>query len=467
MKLNKVLFGAAGVTSINPIILGILVLGILLILFLPRKHVIAPLIVLSMLIPLGQVLMLGSFHFQVFRILLFAGWIRLLFQRSKEGWAAKLKMNAIDMALIGYAVSCVVLYTLLWQQSAAFFNQIGVAYNTLGLYFFFRFFIRDEEDLQRAIKILAVVALVIGALMINEQMTGKNVLAIFGGVPENTQARKGYLRSQGPFQVYLTAGAFGASLLPLFLTMWRKGGRRMLATLGMAAAIAITVTSRTSTASSAAVGAAIGIGMWYFRDYMRLVRWGLVCTLTALHLVMKAPVWALIQRVDLVGGSDGWHRFKIVDNFINHFSDWWLLGARNYMRWEGGDDMWDLANQYVFTGESTGLLSLVFFLAAITYAFKYLGNARKAAGSDTRRAWFLWLLGVTLFANMVAFMGISYFDQTQVYWYLLLAIVVAATVPATERVPAEESQKRNALEELDVWSTLEPAPSTLSFYADH
>ena len=87
----------------------------------------------------------------------------------------------------------------------------------------------------------------------------------------------------------------------------------MLASLGIIAALTITITSRTSTAISACMATAIGLGLWYLRDRMQMVRWGIVSILLGLHLVMKGPVWALIARVDLVGGSTGWHRFKIVD----------------------------------------------------------------------------------------------------------------------------------------------------------
>ena len=43
---------------------------------------------------------------------------------------------------------------------------------------------------------------------------------------------------------------------------------------------------------------------------------------------MKAPVWALIQRIDIVGGSSGWHRYELIDQCIKHFSDWWLMGVK-------------------------------------------------------------------------------------------------------------------------------------------
>jgi hypothetical protein len=272
-------------------------------------------------------------------------------------------------------------------------------------------------------------ALPIAFVMLNEQITGRNIFAVLGGVPEHSAVREGYLRSQGPFAVYLTAGAFGATLIPLALCLWHKGGSRLLASLGVVAAATITVTSRTSTAISACLAMVIGLAMWPLRDKMRAIRWGIVTTLVGMHLSMKGPIWALIGRVDIVGGSTGWHRFKIVDNFIHHFWDWWLLGSNNYWTWEGGDDMWDTANQYVATGESTGLFSLIFFIAAIVYCFKYLGKAMNAARRDSRQAWFLWLLGVALFSHLVAFLGISYFDQTSIYWYALLAMIVAVAAP--------------------------------------
>jgi hypothetical protein len=427
---HHVLFGANGETSVHPVVLAATIVAIVLMLLLPRKHVVAPLLLLSILSPLGQRVMVGPFHFQIVRILVIFAWIRLLWQRySSEGQSSKIRINSVDKAVILYTISCVICYTLLWQDSAAFFNQVGQTYNVLGLYFVFRFFIRDRKDIERTIKVLAVTALPVAALMLNEQMTGRNVLAVFGGVPEYTAIREGYLRAQGPFTVYLTAGAFGATLLPLFLCLWHRGGARLLASLGIAAAITIAITSRTSTAISACLATVIGLGMWFLRDKMRLVRWGIVSTLLGLHLAMKAPVWALIARIDIVGGSTGWHRFKILDNFIHHFWDWWLLGSNNYWTWEGGDDMWDTANQYVSTGETSGLLSLIFFIAAIVYCFKYLGSARKAAGRDSQQAWFFWLLGVALFSNLVAFVGISYYDQISTYWYALLAMIVAAAAP--------------------------------------
>src|SRR5437588_3168950 len=101
--MNKQLFGAGGETSLLPQTLAALAVAILVMFFAPRKYVVIPLIVVSMVIPLGQVLMIGSFHFQVTRILVTAGWVRLLIQRSKDKGDWKLQLNGLDKAMILYA----------------------------------------------------------------------------------------------------------------------------------------------------------------------------------------------------------------------------------------------------------------------------------------------------------------------------------------------------------------------------
>jgi len=103
-----------------------------------------------------------------------------------------------------------------------------------------------------------------------------------------------------------------------------------------------------------------------------------------------------------------------------------LIGTKSYADW--GWDMWDLANWYVGTADTAGLIPLLAFLAIIVFGFKYLGRERKAATRDRRQELFIWAMGAALFANAVAFFGIAYWDQTIVVWYALLAMIpIAAT----------------------------------------
>ena len=107
------------------------------------------------------------------------------------------------------------------------------------------------------------------------------------------------------------------------------------------------------------------------------------------------------------------------------------MGVKDTSVW--GWDMWDTANRYVGTCDNSGIIPFILFITILVYGFKYLGRARKAVRRDKKRALFIWALGSAFFANVVAFFGISYFDQTQVGWYALLAMVSAVVVVQTKR----------------------------------
>jgi hypothetical protein len=200
--------------------------------------------------------------------------------------------------------------------------------------------------------------------------------------------------------------------------------------------------SVSSTPLLAYVAGMFALCLWPLRDLMRPMRWGIVISLISLHLVMKAPAWALIGRTDVIAGSSGYHRYMLVDQFIRRFGDWWLLGTKTNAEWDF--DMWDTANQYVHIGEDAGLFTLLFFVAAIVVSFKYLGIARKASEGNKKQELFFWALGAALFSNVVAFLGIAYFDQTQVAWYALLAMI-AATTYGTLRSPVSQVAEPSGL----------------------
>jgi hypothetical protein len=186
--------------------------------------------------------------------------------------------------------------------------------------------------------------------------------------------------------------------------------------------------------------------LWPIRKQMRLIRWGIVAALVGLHLVMHGPVWSLLEHIDLTGSSSSYHRYMLIDVSIRHFSDWWLLGTRDNGSW--GWEMWDTSNQYVAYSFSGGLLTLIFFLSIISRGFASLGNARKVVEPNPKQEWFLWCLGCAMFAHVVAFFGIDYFDQVRFAWFILLAIISVAifeaksTVPQVQEVPVSSYRLR-------------------------
>jgi hypothetical protein len=189
-------------------------------------------------------------------------------------------------------------------------------------------------------------------------------------------------------------------------------------------------------------GAILAFGFWPLRRQMRWVRWGFVAMLILLHLVMRGPVWSLIERIDLVGGNSGYHRYQLIDQCIRHFSDWWLFGTLSNGSW--GWDMWDTANVFVGTAEASGLLALILFMALFSRAFRAIGNARAFLEADRAKQFELWTIGCVVFTQLMIFAGVDYFDQTRIVWFLILCIVIAMTgeyglVPARVSLSQPES----------------------------
>ena len=421
--------GGSPVTILHPVVAVAMLVAIVLVLLLPRKYVIIPLLLTWFLVPFGQVVVLGGIHFTVYRILIICGLARLgILRLSSKTPSLSGGFNAIDCTFALCAFFAALAFILTWMETQALIRRLGFLVDALGGYFLLRFLIQDGKDVRRVIKLFIVVAIVVAACMLNEQISGRNIFSILGGIANLPAVRDGAIRSQGPFAVYITAGVFGATSLPLFAWLWRNRASRVFAGAGMIASTIIVATSHSSTpllAYAAGIGA---LCVWPFRNQMRAFRWTLVIALVGLHLVMKAPVWALIARIDLTGASSGFHRYMLIDNFIRHFGDWWLLGAKDYNAW--GFDMWDLSNQYVEYGVTGGLVSLTLFIAIISRGFGKLGTARKYVAGELGNEWFLWCLCAALFAHVVAYFGISYFDQLQAAWYLLLAVICVAVSEA-------------------------------------
>jgi len=412
----------------HPFLVTVMILAIVAMYVLPRKHMIWPLFICAFLLPYGQGFYIAGLHFFILRVLLMFTWVRLAYVKFFSGKnLVSGGFNSIDKVFTLWAIFHSLAFVLQYREMGAVINQGSFLWDVLSAYFLLRYLIQDEEDIRRVIKVFAVIAAVLAVGMVNEKLRDQNWYGYISSIPLVPLLRDGAIRAQGPFAVSILAGTFGATLLPLFLWTWKNGKSRLLALFGMVAATIITVTSASSTPLLAYVAGIAAICFWPFRRQMRPIRWGLVLLLTTLHVIMKSPVWFLINHIDLVSGNSGYHRAMLIDQFVRHFFDWWLVGTASSPTW--GFDMWDTSNAYVQEGILGGLLGFIFFIAVISRGFARLGNARRAVDDDAKKQWFMWFLGAALFSHVIAYFGITYFDNTQVAWYTLLAIISAATLP--------------------------------------
>lgn len=441
-------------TIVNPAVLVLVVVAGLFICFSSRKRATIAFLISSILIPTDQILLIGAAHFPMLRLLALFGLIRV----AKEKWSSKGPLfaggfNRIDGIVAALSILTLLNAVLLFQMMAAFVAEAGVLLTTFGVYFLLRLLIRDEADVVRAIRTLAYLSIFIAICMSFEFATGHNPYAVLGGARAAEYAslmvRDSRVRAQGPFAHCLLAGTFGAVLVPLFAGLWwRTRNQRGLMVAGMLACTVIVLTSNGSTPMLAYAAGLLALGMWRMRAWMRVLRWSVVILLVSLHIVMKAPVWHLISRIDLAGGSSGYHRFMLIDQCIRHFSDWWLIGVKDTSAW--GFDMWDTANQYVGRGESSGLLALLLFIAIFVYGFKRVGKALLAAGAEKKSAIFVWAIGAALFSHAVAYFGITYYDQMIVPWYALLAMISVLQVKKPKKLIPERARTSLAVSSASV-----------------
>ena len=166
----------------------------------------------------------------------------------------------------------------------------GTAYNALGMYFLFRFLVRDFGDIKRAFKIAAVCIIPLAAAMVQERITGRDPFAVFGVRNAIVQVRDGALRCSGPFEVPMLAGTFAATLLPFFVALWQQGrADRLLSGLAILSSATIIFTTASSGPYLTALVAVVGLLLWPWRKYMRTLRWAVVLVLITLQVIMKSP----------------------------------------------------------------------------------------------------------------------------------------------------------------------------------
>jgi hypothetical protein len=395
---------------------------------LPRQKALVPILITTGYMPLGQMLVIAGFHFQILRILLIVGWCRVWSRKESKD----LILTRLDRLFIWWALASLILGTLAKLSPERFFNLCGDGFNAVGTFFLFRCWIREVGEVIAIVRFLAVMITPLALSMVVEKSTAHNIFSVFGGVPEITVVREGKLRCQGAFMHPILAGTYAATLFPFFVGLWFAGGRdRRRATIGACSAAVVTVAANSSGALLALVFAVIGFACWRIRRHMRLLRWGIVLTVLALAMVMKAPVWYLIARVSDITGGTGWHRAYLIDQAVNHFDEWWLVGTTYTAHWAPAGQVlavdrnnMDITNHYIAEGVHGGILKLGLFIAMIVFGYKTIGRWMKTpAMLKLPQGMFIWSLGVCLLTHCVSFISVCYFDQIITMWYLLLAVI--------------------------------------------
>lgn len=439
-----------GENTINAVgLLFLVVMGLLLV-SLPRRSALLPVIMTVCYMTMGQRVVFGGLHFSIMRLLVVFGWIRLIIR----GELHRFPLKSVDKLVLAWQTSSIIMYTLQLGTGEAFIYISGGAYDVVGMYFLIRFLMKKHEELLDITRIFAIAIVPLALLMAVEHYTHHNSFSMLGGgiSADTFLDDDGRIRCMGPFRHPILAGTFGATLMPFFLGLWFQERRnRLVAGAGLVAAVTIVLTAQSSGPVVACLFVTIGTVLWLYRGHMRLVWWSLVCGLAACHIVMKAPVWFLMSRLGSLIGGSGDHRAMLMDAAIRHFDEWWLMGTHYTAHWmpyhlRADPTMVDMTSQFVYEGVTGGLLTLALFAVLLAVAFKAVGklirSTEGAAPFEYRIM--IWSLGVGLLAHTISLISVVYFDQNEVD---LLLVLGAIALCASERAVYESEKLDQDAEE--------------------
>jgi len=403
---------------------------------LPRRFAFVPLLIAAC--HLANVPVLPSLT--VVRLLVITGLLRAL-AGGTPGWSLR---HPLDRLLVVWA--CWAILSTFGHVAKANYNPVTVhmslAFDYVGTYLYARAYLKDQADFIRFSKCLALVLVPFALFLLEEKITGRNIYAAVGAAFEQSWVREGRVRAAGPFGNAILAGTVGGVCFPLMVLLHNRHPRFAFA--GGTACVMIVYCSASSGPFMSLFAGLMALALWHWRRFLRQIRIGIIVMIVALAIVMNAPVWYLVAKIDIVGGSTSWHRAELINQAVKHLGEWWLAGTDYTRHWmpygiEWSKDHVDITNHYVQMGVSGGLPLMLIFIAILFKAFQLLGRRMQAMRMTGDPAEFmLWCVGASLFVHAFTFMAVSYFDQSYVFFCLLIgAVPELCAAPLTHRECAE------------------------------
>ena len=414
----------------TPANLVFLVIAAALIVSLPRRAAVVPLLLAAAYTTRQPIVELGPASLSVLRVLVLIGFARA----AVRGEYFAHGLNAVDWLLFAWATLLVGMSV--FHTSDAWTFRLGLMLGEVGAYILCRIFIQSVEDVRWLFKVLSVALVPLAGLMLLEKELVYNFFSIMGG-SEAVIIREGHVRAAGPFGHPILAGVAGATCVPMALSLWRTN--RLVAFVGFCAAAGIVFASTSSGPIMMVLFTVLALVVWNVRKRLRLIRWAAVAAIFALDRMMTDPVYFVMAKIDITGGSTGWFRAALIRSALINIGEWWAVGTDYTRHWmpsgiPANNNHTDMTNHLLAIGVMGGLPTLAMFLVMLFAAFHAVGKALKASeGRSPADAFLVWTLGAMLFGHVANFWSISLFDQSATFFYLVLATigaVQAAQAPA-------------------------------------
>jgi len=411
----------------------------LLLATLPRRWAAVPLLLGAVYATPWAVLSVGPANFTVLRILVAVGVVRTMFRGETPAHG----IIGIDRFVVLWAL--VLMATSVFHTSDAWVFRAGMLWSDLGTYYLLRVFVRDADEVRAIFRWVCILLLPVAMLMVLEKATSHNFFTALGGFGD-VVTRDGKVRARGPFVHPILAGTVGATAVPIAIYLWRQN--RRFALTGFCAAAGIVLASTSSGPIMMVLFLLLGMCIWKVRSYLSAILWSGLLAVIALDIVMKDPVYFLMARIDITGGSTGWHRARLIQSALQHINEWWFAGTDYTRHWmptgiHANERHTDITNHLLAMGILGGLPLVLAFVLLLASAFRSVGRAlRDNEAALFEHRFLIWTLGAMLFGHVMNFFSISLFDQSVVFLYLVLASIGALQYQVhTQRTKVETTSR--------------------------
>ncbi len=413
---------------------------------LPRKWAFLPLVIAAAHIGNGEILP----ELTPARTLIVCGLLRAIL----GGYFSGLRITKLDYA-VGIFATVALMSTLGHEPDpyipSPFYARAGLVLNICGSYLYGRVYICGLKEVIRYATVLPLVLMPLALGMSSEQSTRTNPYFFLGSRSESVMERDGKFRAQGPFTHPILAGTCGATALPFVFLLWKRNRKGLAFAAGVTCMTIVLACASSGPLASVAVFVVVVV-MWKRREKLKLLLYGGVAVAVLYTVTRGRGPWFLMASLDLVGGSTGWHRAKLIDQAYYYLDEWWLFGTDYTRHWMSSGVRWnpnmvDLTNYYIHLGVTGGLGLTLSLMGILWISFAMLRermNELRENGDPDEII--LWCVGGALATHAAGFVAISYFDQMYVFFYILVGAIPGLVDSQTEQEAAEEIEENYEME---------------------
>jgi hypothetical protein len=399
--------------------------------FLSQPYALAVMIASMVCYPSYLVVRLGVFDISVGRFVVFFFFLRcLLFSRRgfRFQWNALDTLMCVNMGL--WVVIPILVYG--WPTGKILENRSGMMMDTFLIYWVYRLSLRDLASLSRFLKVLPLILIPLAVMGLMESITGYlPYTELMKYCPWERPGlgvwtpRMGLMRAVGFAGHPIMFGILFVMFIPLFYSMKHLYLRKEWCYFCL---LMLMVGCFSSMSSGPWM---MGLVLLFFLYLEKKKGWikpliGMFILLVLLVAILSnRPFYhVFFSYLNPIGGTS-WHRAKLIELAIQHFSEWCLYG------YGGVDPGWgpalgarwtDITNHFILIAVDYGLVGFVFFLTLFVYSIYSLRAVYRSAGPGFLKT-LCWAYGSMMAMFLITLNSCTLFDQTRSLLFFQFGVI--------------------------------------------